>query len=130
VEARPIEPKVRVYWSPSPGISLGGFVPEDRVKLQQEHSLYFSDHTYSVRDDEEWKHCPKDRDGRPIGISKVFEFIENHSAFTSGRIRRVKSAEEAISLTAAQAAARQSTKIGSEDVTVDLAVTRAPVSID
>lgn len=125
-----IEPETRVYWSPSPSISLGGFVPEDRVKLQQEQSLFFSDHIFSVVDNEVWKHCPKDRDGRPLGISKVFEFIENHNAFKSGRVRRVESAQAAASLTAAQVAARQTTKIGSEDVTIQPTIERAPSSID
>lgn len=88
--------------------------------MQYEQSLRFIENMFSVSEDEVWKHCPKDRDSRPVDENrcKVYQFIETHNVFKNGQVRRVKSAAEGQALTMAQNRMKQFKDIESEDVTL------------
>jgi len=83
-----------------------------------EQSLYFTENMFSVDESEVWKNCPKDSNGKPVGIDKVYQFIESHDAFKNGQVRRVASAREAASLTMGHHAMKREKEYKSEDVTV------------
>ena len=99
----PEEPKIRIYWAPSSKCSIGGFIPEDRAAQQPEQSLYFNNNVFSVGENVPWKHCPKDKDGRPLdeNLSKVYQFIEASNPFRSGYIKLATSLKHAAIMTAA-----------------------------